>query len=96
MEIRVTMFRFVILLGLILLTACATPMQADRPAHANTAIVTSIVNGRKSVPAERIYGLRVPSGRVHFVTQSLKNPPRIGDWVEIEVSEVGTVSIRER
>jgi hypothetical protein len=95
MRNQVTMFRFVILLALVLLAACAIPVQTDKPAT-RTAIVTSIASGRKSVPAEQVYGLRLPGGRVYFVTQSVKHPLRTGDSVEIEVSQEGTARIRER
>lgn len=90
------MFRLIILLGLTLLTACAGLTQTARPAHTSTAIVTSIANGRKSEPAERMYGVRVPSGRVYFVTQRLKKPPKEGDSVEIEVGDGSAVRIREQ
>lgn len=84
------------MLGLALLTACSGSMPTVTPAHTSTAIVTSIANGRKNMLAERMYGLRVPSGRVYFVTQSLKKPLKEGDSVEIEVGNGSAVRIRER
>ncbi|HLP76830.1 MAG TPA: hypothetical protein VK327_07915 [Candidatus Paceibacterota bacterium] len=49
-----------------------------------------------SRPNEKMYGLRVPSGRVYFVTQSLKTPLKEGDTVEIELNDSGKPRIREK
>jgi hypothetical protein len=87
------MFKPVIALGLsILLSSCA----ALQPASSLTAVVTGISNGRASVPNEMMYGLRTPGGRVYFVTQSLTQPAKEGDVVELELGNNGTARIREK
>jgi hypothetical protein len=43
-----------------------------------------------------MYGTRTPGGRVYFVTQSLKQPPKEGDVVELELGNNGTARIREK
>jgi hypothetical protein len=90
------MSRFLVTLGLIVLSACTSLKHTASESRASTAVVTSVSNGRMSVPNERMYGLRVSSGRVYFVTQSLKKPVKEGDSVEIEVSDSGVARIRER
>ena len=87
------MFKLVIALSLsILLSACT----ALKPVSSLTAVVTGISNGRANVPNEMMYGLRTPGGRVYFVTQSLKQPPKEGDVVELELGVNGTARIREK
>jgi hypothetical protein len=87
------MFKLIIALCLsILFSACT----ALKPASSSTAIVTGISNGRASVPNEMMYGTRTPGGRVYFVTQSLKQPPKEGDVVELELGNNGTARIREK
>lgn len=79
-----------------LLSACTTlkpgPSDAESVTH---AVVTSVSTGRASVPDEMSYGLRTPGGRVYFVTQRMKRPPKEGDAVEIELGRSGTARIRE-
>ena len=91
------MSRLLITLGLIVLSAC-TALNKHTPSEsrATVAVVTGVSNGRMSLPNERMYGLRVPSGRVYFVTQSLKKPLKEGDTVEIEVGATGSPRIREK
>ena len=87
------MFKLVIAITLsILLSACT----ALKPASSSSAIVTGISNGRASVPNEMMYGLRTPGGRVYFVTQSLKQPPKEGDVVELELGNNNTARIHEK
>ena len=85
------MFKLIITLC-ISLAACA----ALKPAASSTATVTGLSNGRASVPNEMMYGLRTPGGRVYFVTQSLKQPLKEGDVVEIELGNNDTARIREK
>jgi len=90
------MSRLLITLGLIVLSACTSLRHTASESRVNTAVVTGVSNGRMSVPNERMYGLRVPSGHVYFVTQSLKKPLKEGDAVEIELSDGGSARIREK
>jgi len=43
-----------------------------------------------------MYGLRTASGRVYFVTQTLKKPLKEGETVELEIGNKGSARIRER
>lgn len=88
--------RLLITLALIVLSACTTLKRQATESRASTAVVTSVSNGRMSIPNERMYGLRVASGRVYFVTQSLKTPLKEGDTVEIDVGAGSTARVRER
>jgi len=90
------MSRLLITLGLIILSACTALKRTASEFRATTAIVTGVSNGRMSVPNEKMYGLRIPSGRVYFVTQSLKKPLKEGDTVEIEIGATGSPRIREK
>ena len=90
------MSRLLITLGLIILSACTAVKPTPSESRATTAIVTGVSNGRMSVPNEKMYGLRIPSGRVYFVTQSLKKPLKEGDTVEIEIGATGSPRIREK
>jgi len=90
------MFRFLITLGLIVLSACTSLKHTTSESPVSMAIVTGVSNGRMGVPSERMYGLRVPSGRVYFVTQSLRRPLKEGDTVEIEVGNSGSARIHEK
>ena len=84
-------------LGLIiLLSACSTIERISSETKATSAVVTGVSNGRASVPDEKMYGLRTASGRVYFVTQSLKKPLKEGDRVGIDVRSNNAVRIREQ
>ena len=65
-------------------------------AKPTSAVVTGVSNGRASVPSEKMYALRTASGRVYFVTQSLKKPLKEGETVELEIGNKGSARIRER
>jgi len=89
--------RFLATLGLIiLLSACSVLKSTSSEAKPTSAVVTGVSNGRASVPNEKMYGLRVASGRVYFVTQSLKKPLKEGDTAELEIGNNGSARIRER
>ena len=87
------MYKFVVALSLASVICACTAL---KPVSSSTAIVTGISNGRASVPNEMMYGLRTPGGRVYFVTQSLKQRPKEGDVVELELGNNGTARIREK
>ena len=89
--------RFLATLGLIiLLSACSVLKSTSSEAKPTSAVVTGVSNGRASVPNEKMYGLRVASGRVYFVTQSLKKPLKEGETVELEIGNKGSARIREK
>jgi hypothetical protein len=91
------MSRLIVALALaILLSGCTALKTATSGPPLSTAVVTGIASGRASVPNERMYGLRTPGGRVYFVTQSLRQPLKEGDVVEIETGNGGAMRIRER
>jgi hypothetical protein len=60
------------------------------------AVVTGIMSGRASVAGEMSYVLRTANGRVHLVSQVLRNPVKEGDSVELELASGGAARIRER
>jgi len=91
------MFRFLATLGLIILLSACSALEPRTPdAKSTSAVVTGVSNGRASVPNEKMYGLRVASGRVYFVTQSLKKPLKEGETVELEIGNKGSARIREK
>ena len=89
--------RFLVMLGLIiLLSACSALKSTSSESKPTSAVVTGVSNGRASVSSEKMYGLRTASGRVYFVTQSLKKPLKEGEAVELEIGNNGSARIRER
>ena len=89
--------RFLATLGLIiLLSACSALKSTSSESKPTSAVVTGVSNGRASVPNEKMYGLRTASGRVYFVTQTLKKPLKEGETVELEIGNKGSARIRER
>jgi hypothetical protein len=94
---RCFMPRFLAMLGLIImLSACSALESTSSEAKPTSAVVTGVSNGRASVPSEKMYGLRTASGRVYFVTQSLKKPLKEGETAELEIGNNGQARIRER
>ena len=87
---------FVVLSLAVFFPGCAGLNPALSGTSVSTAVVTGISNGRASIPDEKMYGLRIPSGRVYFVTQSLKKQLKEGDTVEIEVGNGRSPRIREK
>ena len=91
--------RFFATLALIILlsvcSACSALKSTSSESKPTSAIVTGVSNGRASVPNEKMYGLRTASGRVYFVTQSLKKPLIEGDRVEIDLGSNNAARIRE-
>jgi hypothetical protein len=92
--------RFLATLGLIILlsvcSACSALKSTSSESKPTSAVVTGVSNGRASVPNEKMYGLRTASGRVYFVTQSLKKPLKEGETVELEIENSSLARIRER